>query len=280
MKKLGLVSLAVTCLLADYALAGEGKLLATPGLTQIEGSGGGGLVPWATIAGYDSREQTSASVFSTSVSVDDYRLSAWGANIGLYDRVELSVARHTFDLTSLGGDISQTIVGAKVRLYGDVIYSDWPQLALGVQHKQLSDGSVARLVGANNSSQGTDWYLSATKIHLGAAGGYNLVWNLTARATKANQMGLLGYGGSQDDDYAIMLEGSVGVLLSRSLVLGIEYRQKPDNLGLGEQDWYDAFISYLPNKHVNITAAWADLGSIAGVRGQRGLYLSITGYLW
>ena len=38
------------------ALAGEGKLIGTAGLNQIEGSGGGGIVPWATLAGYDSRD--------------------------------------------------------------------------------------------------------------------------------------------------------------------------------------------------------------------------------
>jgi hypothetical protein len=71
------------------------------------------------------------------------------------------------------------------------------------------------------------------------------------------------------------------VLLSRQLVLGIEYRQKPDNLpGLEEEDAMDVFVAYIPNKQFNLTAAWVDLGTIAGAENQRGPYLSLTGYLW
>ncbi|MEZ5504471.1 MAG: DUF3034 family protein [Gammaproteobacteria bacterium] len=263
------------------ALAGEGKLQETAGVTQIEGSAGGGLVPWAVLAGYDSREEMSASVFTTRVSVDDYRLNAFGAAISLYDRVELSIARHTFDLLDTPFEINQNVIGAKARLYGDVIYSSWPQVSLGVQHKVLLDTTLAEALGATDSDDGTDIYLAASKAHLGALFGYNLFWDLTLRATKANQFGLLGFGGDNNDSYQIMAEGSVAVLLSRQLALGLEYRQKPDNLpGLEEEDAMDVFVAYIPNKQFNLTAAWVDLGTIAGAENQRGPYLSLTGYLW
>lgn len=42
--------------------AGE-RLLATGGVMQIEGSAGGGLTPWALIAGYGTREEIGASAF-------------------------------------------------------------------------------------------------------------------------------------------------------------------------------------------------------------------------
>ena len=99
-----------------------------------------------------------------------------------------------------------------------------------------------------------------------------------ARATRANELGLLGFGSNDQKNYDVMLEGSVGVLLSKTLVIGAEYRQKPDKLGLGEDDWRDIFIGYLPNKNINITLAYADLGSIAGAPDQRGLYLSLLGH--
>jgi hypothetical protein len=270
----------VLLLLTQTISAGEGKLLATAGLTQVEGSGGGGIVPWATLAGYDSDEELSAAAYSTQVNLDDYRLNAWGVSAGIYDRVEISVAQQTFDLTSLGGDINQNIFGVKARLYGDVVYSLWPQTSIGLQYKTLQDPDVAKLVGAKSDDSGTDFYLAMTKVHLGVMAGYNLVWNLTARATKANQLGLLGYGGINNNSYELMLEGSLGVFLSRQLAIGVEYRQKPDNLSVKEEDWKDIFITYLPNKHVNFTAAWADLGDIAGAKDQQGLYLSMTGYLW
>ncbi|WP_240612779.1 DUF3034 family protein [Alteromonas flava] len=268
-----------TCLVQP-TIAAEGKLIGTAGLIQIEGTGGGGIVPWATLSGYDSRDQISVSAVSTQVDIDDYRLNVLGISASFFDRVEISAAHHRFDLKTLGGDIKQNVFGLKYRVYGDVVYSTWPQLSVGIQHKRLEDKAVAELVGAKSTTSGTDFYVAATKVHLGAIAGYNAVWNLTARATKANQLGLLGYGGSANDSYEIMLEASAGVLLSRNVAIGAEYRQKPDNLGLGEDDWVDYFVTYIPNKHFALTLAWAELGSIAGAGEQNGLYLSINGQLW
>lgn len=257
--------------------AGQGKLIATAGLMQFEGSGGGGIVPWATLAGHDSREEISINAMFTRVQLDDFRLNAYGASVSLYDKVEFSVAQHDFDVRALNTRIKQQIYGLKYRIYGDVVYSAWPQVSVGWQHKRLSDGNIAQLLGANNSSHGNDFYLAATKVDLGALWGYNTVYNLTLRATKANQVGLLGFGSIENNDYKIMAEGGVGVLLSRNLVVGVEYRQKPDNLKLGEQDWKDVFVSYIPAKNVSFTLAWSELGSIAGSEKQSGLYLSISG---
>ncbi|WP_339721071.1 DUF3034 family protein [uncultured Paraglaciecola sp.] len=270
----------IVSLVSTLTLAGEGKLIGTAGLNQIEGSGGGGIVPWATLAGYDSQEQISVNGFTTQVDIDDYRLNVLGLSASFYDRVEVSVAQHRFDLKTLGGDIKQNVYGLKYRLYGDVVYSTWPQVSVGIQHKELDDGSIATAVGAENSNSGTDFYLAATKVHLGAIAGFNAVWSITARATKANQLGLLGFGGANNDSYQIMTEASAGVLFSRHLAVGAEYRQKPDNLGLGEEDWFDVFVSYIPNKNLSFTLAWAELGSIAGAKGQQGLYLSLNGQLW
>jgi hypothetical protein len=274
-------AISLCLFLATQVLAGQGKLLETSGLTQIEGSGGGGIVPWATIAGYGSRDETAASVFNSLVFLNDFQLHSFGANIGLFDRVELSFARQTFNLPK-GGEIQQHVYGLKTRLYGDLVYSFFPQISVGVQHKTLLDGDTASSVGAKNNSSGTDFYAAATKVHLGAVGGYNLVWNLAARATKANQLGLLGFGGGRNNDYQVMFEGSVAVLLSRKWAVGYEYRQKPNNLaGIKEDDWQDFFVTYIPNKRFNLTLAWTQLGKIAEIGGnQQGFYFSATGYLW
>ena len=272
--------MVLICASSSYAVAADGKLIGTAGLVQVEGSGGGGIVPWATLAGYDSREQISATSSATQVDVDDYRLTMLSASVSIYDRLELSVAHQRFDLKSLGGDIKQNIFGAKYWLYGDVVYSDWPQISVGIQHKQLEDKAIATALGAASSSSGNDLYIAATKVHLGALAGYNAVWNLTARVTKANEMGLLGFGGANNDEYEIMLEASAAILLSRHWAVGAEYRQKPDNLGLEEDDWVDYFVTYIPSKNFNLTLAWADLGTIAGAQNQSGLYLSLNGQLW
>jgi hypothetical protein len=266
--------------LSMSVLAADGKLIGTAGLTQVEGSGGGGIVPWATISGYDSREQISAGATATQVDVDDFRLIMLAANVSFYDTLEVSIAQQRFEIKGAGVEIKQNILGLKYRVYGDVVYSTWPQVSVGMQYKQLEDSAVASSVGAENSSNGTDFYVAATKVHLGAIAGYNAVWNITARATKANQMGILGFGGVQNNDYELMLEASAGILFSRNIAVGVEYRQKPDNLGLGEDDWTDYFVSYIPSKDFNLTLAWAKLGSIAGAPGQSGLYLSFNGQLW
>lgn len=59
-------------LLAAIAPAQAGdRLLATGGVTQLEGAAGGGLTPWALIAGYGTRDQIGASAFLTHVDTGD-----------------------------------------------------------------------------------------------------------------------------------------------------------------------------------------------------------------
>ncbi|ETJ47769.1 DUF3034 family protein [Pseudoalteromonas agarivorans] len=276
MKKVKCLLLGLLLSSSFSGLASDGKLLATPGVSQIEGSGGGGIVPWAQLAGYASEDEFSVNGFCSRADVTDYTLDVCGAQVNLFNRVELSYAQQRFDVPALDTEIEQSITGAKIRLYGDIVYSDWPQLSVGIQHKSLDDGAVATLVGAQDTS-GTDYYLAASKLHLGAVGGLNWFWNVTTRYSEANQLGLLGYGGA-NDDAKILFEGSTAVFLSRSVAVGIEYRQKSNNLNLGEQDWKDLFVAWMPNKHVSVTAAYLDLGSIAGTSDQTGWYLSVTGY--
>ena len=276
MKKVKCLLLGLLLSSSFSGLASDGKLLATPGVSQIEGSGGGGIVPWAQLAGYASEDEFSVNGFCSRADVTDYTLDVCGAQVNLFNHVELSYAQQRFDVPALDTEIEQSITGAKIRLYGDIVYSDWPQLSVGIQHKSLDDGAVATLVGAQDTS-GTDYYLAASKLHLGAVGGLNWFWNVTTRYSEANQLGLLGYGGA-NDGAKILFEGSTAVFLSRSVAVGIEYRQKSNNLNLGEQDWKDLFVAWMPNKHVSVTAAYLDLGSIAGASDQTGWYLSVTGY--
>lgn len=254
----------------------NGKILATPGVSQIEGSAGGGLVPWAQLAGYATENEVAVSGFCTQANVDDFELTSCGIQGNLYDRLELSYAKQSFDVLPLSVTLKQKIYGAKVRLYGDLIYSVWPQVSVGIQHKKLSTSNVAFLLGAEDDT-GTDFYVAASKLHLGLIAGYNFLWNVSFRYTKANEMGLLGFGGPKGNG-SIQTELSAAILLNKHLAIGAEYRQKPDNLGLNEEDWQDIFIAWFPNKNISITAAYIDLGTIAGLRNQSGWYMSLTGY--
>jgi len=258
-----------------------GKLLLTGGVTSVEGAGGGGLASWAVITGYGTRDGIGANIHGTRVELPDYRFSAYGVGIGLYDRVELSYARQDFDTQATGAKLglgkgftfSQDIYGAKLRVLGDAVYGQdtWvPQVAVGVQVKNNNQGPIVRFLGATDD-KGVDYYLAATKVLLNES----LVLNGTIRATKANQTGLLGFGAAGDSGYTAQFEGSAGVLLTRRLLVGAEYRTKPDKLGLKEDDWFDVFAAYAFSKNISITAGYADLGEIATFKGQRGLYLSL-----
>lgn len=262
-------------LLLSLNVFANGKILATPGVSQVEGAAGGGLVPWSQLAGYATEDEIAISGFCTLANVDDFSLDVCGAQLNLYDRVELSYAEQRFDVNPLSLTLKQQIFGAKVRLYGDIIYSHWPQLSVGIQAKKASTFDIPTALGAKND-KGIDVYLAASKLHLGVVAGYNLLWNATLRYTEANELGLLGFGGNKGNG-SINAEASAAVLLNKHLAVGVEYRQKPDNLGLKEDDWQDIFIAWFPNKHVNITLAYLNLGAIATIEKQQGWYLSMTG---
>jgi hypothetical protein len=199
-------------------------------------------------------------------------------------------------------------------LFGDAVYAQdsfLPQVALGAQFKRNLDfdkGVTLPAVGATgipallgaDRKDGTDIYLSATKLILGVPAGKNLLLNLTVRATKANAFGLLGFGRrldpsdasgatlERDNDYELETEASAALFLSSEVAVGIEYRSQSNRLdnqpvlaSLGapqlakENSARDFFIAYVPNKSVAITVAHVDLGNLPFQERSSGLYLSV-----
>lgn len=270
------VSVWVSC---AQAKSETSRVIATGGASTIEGSAGGGIVPWAVINGYASSDEWSATAMVSGVSVDDFSLNVIGTSLSFDNRFELSAARQTFDLDTMGGELGQDIIGIKYKVAGELLYTALPQMSLGMQYKRVDDFSLPQAVGAR-SDWGLDVYLAASKVFFDAIGGRSLLLNGTVRATKANQTGLLGFGTATNNDYHFLLEASAAVLLSDNLALGIEYRQKPNALDFArEDDWQDVFLAWFINKHVSIVAAYTDLGSIAGFDDQQGVYLSFEGTL-
>ena len=254
------------------------KLLLTNAVSAVDGASGGGISNWATIAGRQETRGVGVQAHVTAVLLPDFFYQSHGVALGIADRIELSYARQNFGTQDVGAALgigqgymlNQDVFGAKVRLFGDVVYGNTmvPQVAVGAQYKRSLDGAVASAVGAAHD-EGIDVTLSATKLLLS----HSVLVNTTARLTKANQNGLLGFGSVSDDSYAVQFEGAVAYQLSRRFVLGTEFRTKPDNLGLGEGDWFDVFAAYAPSDNLTVTAAYADLGSIATFTGQRGAFL-------
>jgi hypothetical protein len=272
---------AILCLAFAAAPAVAGDRLAwTGGVDEIEGSAGGGLVPWALIGGLGTNEQIGATGFATYVSTQDFSLRTAGANVGVYDRVEVSVDRQRFDAGSVvpGLTLGEDNLGLKVRLLGDAVFAPdeyLPQIAVGAQYKRTLDfDQIPRAVGAARGDD-VDLYIAATKLYFAAIDGHNVIVDATLRRTRANQFGLLGFGGD-GSGYTWNPEFSAAVWLWDDLLLGAEYRDKPSNLSaFRENSAQDAFLAWNPLKNLTLTAAWTDLGQIAGKSTQRGVYISL-----
>ncbi len=262
-------------------LFNDDKLLLTNGVTTVEGSAGGGLSSWAVIPGMETDHGVGISAFVTGLSLRDFRLEAHGIAIGIRNRLALSYARQNFNTLSAGTALGlghgytfrQDVTAAKLRLFGDAVYGPaWlPQVSVGAEFKHNLNGAVVRLVGARQSA-GTDFTASATKLMLGQS----VLIDTTFRLTKANQFGLLGFGGDRRAGRRAEFEGALGYQLSRTLVVGGEVRTRPDNLGFArETGAHDLFVAWSPQRHVTVTGAFVDIGPVATLRPQRGAYLSL-----
>ena len=281
-----LASMAATAACAQSS-PDMGKLTATGGVSQVEGAGGGGLSPWALITGYGTRDSWGGNAHFTRVQTQDYSLASYGVAVGIADRVELSLASLDFkgSLAPLDRlDIKMDIAGLKLKLAGDAVYDQdslLPQVAVGLQYKRNKGVGGLGALGVTKVTQlgarddhGIDYYVAASKLYLDSS----LLLNATVRATRANQMGILGFGGDQGDRRQAMLEVSGAYMFTRKLVAGLEYRQKPHNLGVDHEKAYaDAFLAWFPSKKLSVTAAYAVLGDITvfNPRTQRGAYLSL-----
>lgn len=278
-------------LLASLLLAGvqaraqdSARLLATSGVSQVEGSAGGGLVPWALISGYGSRDSIGASAHYSLAYLPSFTLHSAGVSAGLYDRVELSYAHQWFDTRDTGRKLGLgggyqfhlDVLGAKVRLFGNAVYDQdtWlPEVSAGVQLKTADRHGVLRAIGARSTS-GADAYVSATKLFLAQS----ILVNATVRATQANQFGLLGFGGDRQAGYSPQFEGSAALLLDHNLAVGVEARTKPNNLRFAKEGTaYDVFTAWFPSKNLSATLAFVALGPIARQRNQNGVYISLQG---
>ncbi|MFN7178748.1 DUF3034 family protein [Hyphomonas sp.] len=254
-----------------------GKLLLTRGISNLEGAGGGALTPWALITGNETDRGIGATAHYDYVSVRDFGLTSYGAAAGFYDRLEVSYSRMVFDTQDAGAalgigegfEFAQDVWGAKLRVAGDAVYDQdkWlPQIAIGAEFKRSNQEALVRALGAADH-EGVDLYASATKLFLAES----VLANATLRYTKAHQTGLLGFS----DEGSVQPEFSLGYMLSRRLVIGGEYRFKPDKLAFAqEDDFFDVFGAYAVNSTLTLTAGYTDLGSIATFDGQRGVYLS------
>ena len=335
-KTLAATAVAALGVLGMTAAHAQGsRLLATSGVTEVGGSTGGGLTPWAVISGYDTGDEVGGSASGTFVRVPNYSLSSLGASVGIHNRLEISVAHEVLNV-NLGGlsnlsvlgnqagglgvvaapspiinlgnqTISMDVLGLKARLFGDILYTPYPQVSVGIKYKKNNDFNsnfsglgpigIPKFLGAASDS-GTDFYIAATKVFLNGIFHRVTLVNLTLRGTKANAMGLLGFGTNSnngiagalgtksDNSYHAELEASAAVFLRPDVALGGEVRQQPDSMKyptnaaattIGSPGTMkDVFVAYFPNKSMSLTAAYADLGPLPFQASNKGVYLSLN----
>ena len=291
---LGAVLPGMEAATADNLFGGdEGKFLLTAGFNDLEGAGGGGLVPLAFITGYGSRDGWGANAHFTNIQLRDFQLRAYGVATGAFDRVEVAYTRQEFNVTGTpldGLGVTQDVLGVKMKLLGDAVYyqDSWiPQLAVGAEYHKNEGINNADKVGLTGlvspkqlgatSDHGTDYYLAATKVFLAQS----LVANVVVRATKANEFGLLGFGGDLKNNYSVRPEGTLAYLLTRHLAVGTEFRTRPHNLSVDDEtSAYDVFVGWAPTRNLSLVAAYLNVGSILGpatgvTRHQDGPYISL-----
>lgn len=277
MKSVRLLFLACAAILCHSNLAlADGRIKGTGGVSSISGAGGGGLIPWATLTSLASDDQRGLSGFITHTDVDDFTLDVVGAGVNLNNRVEIAYARQTFTIKANDAKIAQEKYGLKLRVAGDLLYGSLPQIALGLERSKLRDPATARAVGAREDD-GNDLYISSARAWIDGLFHRTTLLNLNLRYSRANQYGLLGYGGDAQDG-AVQVELAAAMFLTRSLAIGAEFRQKPDNLSALEEDHgSDLFVAWFPSKSFSLTAAYVLLGEIAGANQQNGFYISMQG---
>src|SRR4051812_34801217 len=118
------LTLILSFIISAPSIAGE-RLLATGGVMQIEGSAGGGLTPWALIAGYATEGQIGGSSFYTHARTQGgFEMNLAGAAVGFNNRVEVSYSYQLFGLSDTVSNehTGMYTLGAKVRLFGDAVY--------------------------------------------------------------------------------------------------------------------------------------------------------------
>jgi hypothetical protein len=260
------------------AIAADGRLRGSGGLISIDGAAGGGLVPWAVIAGHNERGEWDVVASASVVDTGDFNLRSGALAVGWGNRAELSLARISLGLDELVARgafpdqrLDGDIIGAKLRLGGDLIYGGAPQFALGMQWRRARD---PQLLPPGQDDQGIDVYLAASKLVIDGVAGRRTLASLTLRSTTAQQLGLVGFS----DQRTLTLEGSLAIFVHSDWLIGAEYRSKPDRAPFArEDDWSDLFVAWMPSRHWHLALGYVDLGSIGGLAGQRGYYLGISG---
>jgi hypothetical protein len=202
--------------------------------------------------------------------------------VGLYDLVELSYARQSFDTLAVGsalglGDgfkFDVDVYGLKVKVAGDAVLDQdtWlPQIAVGAQYKKNDQGEIVRAVSAKRDC-GTDFYIAATKVFLNQS----LSLNGTLRATKANQLGIPVSAATTRTAASPSSKGPRRCCCGATWRSALSIAPSRTILAVpGKTTGGDVFVAWAPTKNVSLTPASVNPGNVVIRDDQKGLYLSL-----
>jgi hypothetical protein len=265
-----------------------------PPLPCLAIEGNGGL--FSTYAAYLTNPAPAGEIFGlpkvsyTYVNLGHSRdINSFGITETLWNRLEFGYAYNRMDV----GDLPEDLLGAGFAIDDDAVGLHnfnarlallkegefdlpWlPAVTLGVHYKyndtidDINDDlkvpavpqGVLRSIGIEDDD-GVDFTLYATKLVPDLP--RPLLFSLGLRCTEAAHIGLFGF----TDDYNLMVEGSIFAFVTDSLLMGAEYRMKPDEYdeipGLveGEDDWWTICACYIVNEHMTISAGYGHFGDV------------------
>ena len=275
---------AMALMLVTVLFAGGAALADAPiPLHQLEGSGGVVLTEMAYLvnpAGADSENWYGMPSLSLGALIANNK-NANMATISetLFDRLELSYSFHRFDIGDWSSDtgihtthdnIYMHVLNARVAILNEGDFDmDWlPALTAGFHYKNnirivplVRDAGIVPENAGLSDDDGEEYTLTATK-KISNLLPRDIYVSATARSTDAAQIGYLGF----THDRRIVFEGYLAYCLLDNLIVGAEYRQKPDayhsipGLVEREDDWWSLAASYIVNENWNFTVAYANLG--------------------
>ena len=258
-------------------------------LHSIEGVGGLPITPTAYLAnpGEEGEIFGKPAVSAQTIWVGDKDMQVVAATWTLLQRLELGYAVNRLAVDDLDKEVRKSTGGA-ANIGTDHIFlhhfnarlnvlpenmcdMNWvPAVTVGAHYKynanideinqDLGDGLEAI---DYNDNDGLDFTLTASKTITSLP--RPLMMSVGARASRASQFGLMGFG----DEYMVSLEGNVDVLVTDNLAIGAEYRDKPAVMGrvpdlvARDDPWWDVHAAYFFSPNGSVYAVAGDAGGVA-----------------
>ncbi len=245
---------------------------AKPPLTNVEGVGGCALNPLAYLAnnlapgekgllGNGSISLPQLGIWNVRLTDTSINWFAVGANISLFNRVELGYSHEFVDIEDLSETVDKDNFSLKLNLV--------QEKGFGIEFMPaVSVGAIWMNSDADDSlplddTSDYDIYAVATKMVPGLP--FPMILNAGVRNTKSYVRGVLGFG----DDRDWLFFGNVETILFKKFIVGWEYQQEAEvgDVFKGEKgaentthSMWEFHIAYMYDDHLMLVGSYAYTG--------------------